>query len=88
MSSMDSVDRGQTAVDVVAGFLAAFAIALSVVALAERPARLAPIAILVALLAARMSERRRRLALAACAAGALGWTLGMTFAVLTNSPIY
>ena len=85
---MDASRRRHGPVDTVAGFLAAFSIALSAVALAERPARLAPVAILVALLAARMSERRQGLALAACAAGIVGWTLGLAFAVLTDNPIF
>jgi hypothetical protein len=75
-------------VDTVAGFLAAFAIALGVLAVAERPARLGPVAILLALLAARISVRRERLSLIAIVIAMIGFVAGMSFAVLTESPLY
>ena len=88
MSSLES--RGSdryTAVDGVAGLMAAASIALSAIALVDRPARLAPVAIIVALVAARMSRRFQRLGLAAALIGGIGWVLGMTFAVITENPI-
>ena len=48
--------------DTIAGFLCAFALALSLVAIARTPALLAPVAILVALVAARMSQAHQKLA--------------------------
>ena len=60
---------------------------IAAVALVERPARLAPVAIVVALVAARMSTRFERLAFAAAVAGMVGWVLGMTFAVITDNPL-
>jgi len=88
VSSLES--RGSdryTAVDAVAGLMAASSIALSAIALVDRPARLAPVAIIVALVAARMSRRFQRLGLAAALIGGIGWVLGMTFAVITENPI-
>lgn len=87
MSALDSERERFSTVDAVAGLMAAAAIALSAVALVERPARLAPVAIVVALVAARMSTRFERLAFAAAVAGMVGWVLGMTFAVITDNPL-
>jgi hypothetical protein len=52
-----------------------------------RPGRLAPVAVVVALVAARMTVRFQRLAFAAVIAAIIGWTLGMTLAVITKHPI-
>ena len=88
MSSFESRPDRTSAVDAVAGFIAAASIALSAVALAERPARLGPVAILLALLAARMSTRWEKLSLFAMAIAIVGFTAGMAFAVLTSTPIF
>jgi hypothetical protein len=83
-------DPGQerfTLTDAIAGLLAAASLALSGIALADRPARLAPAAILAALVAGRMSVRYQRLALAAAVAAMLAWIVGMTLAVITEHPI-
>ena len=68
--------------------MAAAAIFLSVVAVAYRPARLAPAAILLALVAAGMSRRWSRLAAWGACAGAVGWLAGMAVAVLLDHPIW
>jgi hypothetical protein len=52
----------QRRADLVAGFLCAFSFALSGIALARSPGVLAPAAILVALVASRMTESHRTLA--------------------------
>lgn len=88
MSAYESDGSRNRTIDAVAGSLAAASIALSAVALAERPARLGPVAILLALFAARMSTRWERLSLIAMAAGMIGFTAGMSFAVLTGNPIF
>jgi hypothetical protein len=81
-------ERGRGAArDTVAGFMAAASLFLSLLALAERPGRLAPVAALIAIVAGRMSRRFERLALWAAIAAALAWVLGMTFAVITENPI-
>ena len=61
---------------------------MSAVGLVYRPVRLIPFAILLALVAARMSERHKRLAGVAVAAAVICWTLGMTIAVVTENPLY
>lgn len=75
-------------VDAVAGLLAAAAIVIAVVALAYRPARIAPAAVVISLIAAAMSTRWRTLASIAVIVSGLAWFIGMTIAVLTDSPIF
>ena len=86
MSTVES--RPSDAREAVAGLLAAAALATSLFGLAYRPARLIPVAVLLALLATRMTERHRRLAAIAVAAAVVCWTLGMTIAVLAERPLY
>ena len=95
MSSLpESADRF-TVTDAMAGLLAASSILLSFIAagfglileVEPRPARLAPVAVIVALVAGRMSMRFQRLAFYAVIAAMIGWTLGMTLAVITENPI-
>jgi hypothetical protein len=88
VSSLESDAGRYAAVDAVAGLLAAAAIALSAIAIVERPARYAPVAIVLALIAVRMSVRFQRLALVAAVAGMVGWVLGMSFAVTTDNPLF
>jgi hypothetical protein len=73
----------------VAGVLAALAIFMSLIAVARTPVRIAPIAILVALVAVGMAQgRSRTLAAWALAAAGAGWLLGMTIAVATDRPLF
>lgn len=88
MSSLGNREEQRfTLTDAIAGLLAAASIVISGIAVADRPARLAPVAIVVALIAGRMSVRFQRLAFWAVVAGMVGWTLGMSLAVVTNHPI-
>jgi hypothetical protein len=80
--------RPSDARETVAGFLAAAALFVSAIGVAYRPARLIPVAVLLALVSARMTERYSRLAGWAVAATVLFWTLGMTIAVITENPLY
>jgi hypothetical protein len=75
-------------VEAVAGLISALAIAISLTAMAYRPARLAPAAFLVALIAVGIGGRHQRLAAFAVAAAAIGWLVGMTIAVATERPIF
>ncbi len=68
--------------------MAAAAMAVSLVALAYRPVRIAPFAIVIALVAAGIGGRHSRLAALAVGATALCWVLGTAFAVLTKNPLY
>ena len=89
MSSYESSDthRWSTA-DTVAGFLATLSILASSLGLIWRPVRVIPFAIVIALIAARMSARNERIAWYAVLAGVVCWTVGMTIAVVTESPLY
>ena len=95
MSSMDSgVDRF-SAVDVVAGILAVASLVLSAIAMGlgllleveARPARLIPVAVIAALVAARMSPRFQSLALKAALFAMAAWVVGMTLAVITENSL-
>jgi hypothetical protein len=87
-------DRSASA-DVVAGLLAAASIVLSAIAMGvglllqldAHPARLAPVAIVLALVAARMSARYQSLALKAALFGALAWVVGLTIVVITDGQL-
>ena len=91
----DAPRRRSTAADTVAGLLAAASIVLSAIAMGfglllqvdAHPARLSPVAIVIALVAARMSERYQSLALKAALFGALAWVVGMTVAIVTDGPL-
>jgi hypothetical protein len=89
-----SVDYGTTpsgrwsATDTVAGLLATLSIFASCLGMIYRPVRIVPFAIVVALIAARMSERQQRLAGIAVAIGVICWTVGMTIAVVTKNALY
>jgi hypothetical protein len=78
----------QRQADRVAGFLCAFSFTLSALAIARHPGVLAPAAILVALVAARMTEAHRTLASVAVAVAALAFFLGMVVAISTDTPLY
>jgi hypothetical protein len=72
----------------VAGFLCAFSFTLSGIAIARTPGLLAPAAILVALVAARMTESHRTLAAVAVAVGVLAFFFGMVIAIVTENSLY
>ena len=96
MSTVDSpIEPRQTAADVVGGLLAVASIVLSAIAaglgllldVEARPLKVAPVAIVLALVAGRMTSRYERLALAAVVAAMAGWLVGMTLAVVTENPL-
>jgi len=84
-----------SATDTIAGLLAVASIVLSgigmgfglLLQLDARPARVVPVAILLALIAARMSARHQTLALRAALFGGLAWVVGMTVAVITDGAL-
>ena len=97
MSAVEETPQKRSpAVDTVAGLLAAASIVLSAIAMGvglllqvdAHPARLAPAAIILALVAARMSERYQSLALKAAMIGAISWVVGMTIVVVTDGPLF
>ena len=83
---MEAAARNST--DRVAGFLCAFSLALSGVALARSPGLLAPVAIVVALVAVRMTEAHRRLAAVAVIVSTLAFFFGMVIAITTDSSLF
>jgi hypothetical protein len=75
--------------EAVGGFLAAASIAISTVAMVYKPVRVVPFALVIAFVAVALThERHARLAAFAVVVGALAWLVGMTVAVLTESPLY
>ena len=78
----------QRRADMIAGFLCAFALALSGIAIVRSPGVLAPAAIVVALVAARMTESHRTLAAISVAVAGSSFFLGMLVAVWTDNPIF
>jgi len=74
--------------ETVAGYLAAFSIFASLIALAWHPLRLLGPAILFAMVSAGMGGRHRRLAFAAVLIAAACFVLGLTIAVVTQRRLW
>ncbi len=68
--------------------MAAAALFVSLVGIVHRPARVIPVAVLVALIAAGIGGRHQRLATWAVVAGAIAFVLGMSVAVATDRPLF
>ncbi|MDQ4029854.1 MAG: hypothetical protein M3168_02315 [Actinomycetota bacterium] len=75
-------------IDIVGGLLAAASLVVSAIAIVQTPVRLAPAAILVALVAAGIGGRHRGLANFAVAAAGVAWLVGMTIAIAAENPLY
>jgi hypothetical protein len=94
MSTLESQNRHSSA-DVIAGLLASASIILSAIAMGfgllleldARPGRTAFVAIVLALVSARLSEKHQSLALKATLFAMFAWVVGMTIAVLTENPL-
>jgi hypothetical protein len=80
-------DDGLTAVDKMAGFLAAASLVLSGLALFRTPALYAPIAAIIAFAATRMTVRGAKLAGFAVIIALLAFFVGMTLAVVTDGTL-
>jgi hypothetical protein len=95
MSTLDRDADHHSPADVVGGFLAVASIVLSAIAMGfglileldARPARTAFVAIVLALVSARLSGRYQSLALKAVLFAMVAWVIGMTLAVLTENPL-
>ena len=74
--------------EAVAGLLASAALFVSLIGIAYRPARVIPAAVVLALVAARMTERHSRLAGWAVGVAAASFVAGMAVAVLTRNPLF
>jgi hypothetical protein len=86
--SVGPVDDRRTQADAVAGFLAAAAIAAGLLSIVYKPARIGPVALVIALIAVGIGGRNERLATWAVATVTVGWVLGMIVAVVTENPVY
>lgn len=84
---MSTLEQNHRA-DRVAGFLCAFSLALSGIAIVRNPGLLATAAIVVALVAVVMTRAHRTLAAVSVAVGAAAFFVGMVIAVLTDSGLY
>jgi hypothetical protein len=92
---MDPRAQRFSSIDAVAGVLAVGSVVLSGIAMGlgllleldARPARLAPVAVIAALVAARMSPRFQSLALKAAVFAMVAWVVGMTLVVITENPL-
>ena len=95
MSTLDDRHDRHSPADTVGGLLAVGSIVLSAIAMGfgllleldARPARTAFLAIILALVSARMSGRYQSLALKAVLFAMVAWVIGMTLAVLTENPL-
>jgi hypothetical protein len=95
VSTLEAVPERQTAADTVAGLLATASIVLSALGtgagilleLEATPARTIPVAVVLAIVAGRMSARHSRLSAAAIWVASIAWVVGMTLAVLTENPL-
>ena len=94
------VDRQRDRLDTLAGLMAATAIFVGILGATNfdlsiagthfemRPVRIGVAAVILALVAAGIGGRHRRLATAAVGVAGAGWFLGMIIAVLTQRPIF
>jgi hypothetical protein len=81
-------ESGPTPAQLVADFMATFAIFAGLAALVYYPGRLGTGAVFIAVLAVAIGDSRRRLVPVAVAVTTACWFLGMTIAVLLDRPIF
>jgi hypothetical protein len=84
----ESESGGAKPSETVAGFLAALAIFFSLISLAWHPLRLILPSILIALIAAAIGGRYKRLSFVAVMITAACFFLGLTIAVVTSRPLW
>jgi len=85
---MSTVEPRQRPAEAVAGLMAAAALFVSLVGTVHKPARVIPVAVLVALIAAGIGGRHQRLATWAVVIGAIAFVVGMSVAVATDRPLF
>ncbi len=88
MSTVEEADAAPSTAETVAGFLAAFAMAAAVVALAWHPLRLLAPAIVLSMLAAGIGGRAKRLAFASVVTVTACFFFAMMIAVITSRPLW
>ena len=87
MSTVPPTARERPA-EVVAGFLAALAIAGGAIAVAVRPVPIGVASILIGFLAVALADRNQRLAAAGVTLASVGFLGGMIVSVLTSRPLW
>ncbi|HXR11982.1 MAG TPA: hypothetical protein VN770_06790 [Gaiellaceae bacterium] len=87
-SSLEAQPEHSHTTELVAGYLAAFAIFASVISLAWHPIRLLGPAMLLALISAGMTGRGRRLPFVAVMTVAVCFFLAMTISVVTGRALW
>lgn len=95
MSAVDATPERHTAADSIAGLLATASVVLSALGagggilleIEATPARTIPVAVVLAIVAGRMSRRHSGLSVAAVWIASIAWVVGMTLAVLTENPL-
>lgn len=87
-SSLEPASERSSHVDLVAGWLASFAIFFSLISLAWHPIRLLAPALLLALISAGMSGRGKRLPFLAIVTVAVCFFLGMMITVITGRALW
>jgi hypothetical protein len=85
---MSAVPQQQQRADTIAGFLCAFALAIAGISIVRTPGILAPVAILIGLVAARMSEAHRSLAAWTVGLSTLAFFVGMVVAISTDTRLF
>ena len=85
---MSAEDTRTAPSELISGFLAVVSLAASVLALFWDPFRVAPFAILLALISTAMAPKDARLPLIAVVVGAVAFVVGVTIAVTTNNAVY
>jgi hypothetical protein len=74
--------------DAVAGVIATVALAMGLISIVYKPVRVAPVALVVALIAAAMGGRHERLAAWAVGVISASWVLGMIYAIVADKPLW
>lgn len=85
---MTAPEEPYRATDAVAGILAAASLFIGALELAYRPFRLAPVALILLLVATVMSRRQQRLIALATAVVGVCFVAGASIQILTNHPLY
>lgn len=96
MSTVESRTLRHSSADVIAGLLAVGSIVFSAIAMGlglileveARPVRASIVAVILALVSARLSARYQSLAFKALLFAMVAWMVGLTLAVITENPLW
>jgi predicted membrane protein len=85
---MSTFEQPARRADTVSGFLCAMSLTVAGIAIVRQPALLSPVAILIALAAARMTNAHRTLAAISVVVATLAFFFGMLVAISTDNALY